>query len=204
VKTSQVLAPFELLWALIGLVLTIVATWMEAFTVNGPWSWGQSGIAIVSLGVSFQVGAVLLTGCVGGKNAAALSQIAYLVLGLALFQVFEFPVFTQGGGLSYVREPGFGYLLGFVPAGWVCGHLAFQDSPKLENLAFSGLCGLGIIHGLGIFYLTLASLLGWLQTVSASYWQLLLGYSILPLPGHLVVVCAVAVLSLVLRQLLFY
>jgi biotin transport system substrate-specific component len=43
-----------------------------------------------------------------------------------------------------------------------------------------------------------------LQTVSASYWELLLGYSILPLPGHLVVVCAVAVLSLVLRQLLFY
>ena len=56
----------------------------------------------------------------------------------------------------------------------------------------------------GIIYLTLASLLGWLHTVSASYWELLLGYSILPLPGHLVVVCAVAVLSLVLRQLLFY
>jgi biotin transport system substrate-specific component len=114
----------------LALVLTIVATWMEAFTVNGPWSWGQSGIAIVSLGVSFQVGAVLLTGCVGGKNAAALSQIAYLVLGLALFQVFEFPVFTQGGGLSYVREPGFGYLVGFVPAGWVCGYLAFQDATQ--------------------------------------------------------------------------
>nr|WP_026072488.1 biotin transporter BioY [Nodosilinea nodulosa] len=198
------LAPFELLWALIGLVLTIVATWMEAFILNAPWTWGQSGMAIVSLGVSFQVGAVLLTGCVGGKNAAALSQIAYLVLGLALFRVFEFPVFTQGGGLSYVREPGFGYLIGFVPAGWVCGYLAFRNPPKLETLALSCLSGLGIIHGLGIVYLTLASLLGWLQTVSTSYWGLLLSYSVLPLPGQLVVVCAVAVLSLVLRQLLFY
>ncbi|MGB5972271.1 MAG: biotin transporter BioY [Nodosilinea sp.] len=203
-KTSSVLAPFELLWALIGLVLTILATWMEAFTLNAPWSWGQSGMAILSLGVSFQVGAVLLTGCVGGKNAAALSQIAYLVLGLALFQVFEFPVFTQGGGLSYVREPGFGYLIGFVPAGWICGYLAFQNPPRLEALALSSLSGLGIIHGLGIIYLSLASLLGWLQTVTESYWELLLAYSILPLPGHLVVVCAVAVLSLVLRQLLFY
>lgn len=198
------LAPFELLWALIGLVLTIVATWMEAFTINPPWLWGGSGMGLISLGVSFQVGAVLLTGCVGGKNAAALSQIAYLVLGLALFRVFEFPVFTQGGGLSYVREPGFGYLIGFVPAGWLCGYLAFQEPPKLENLAYSALCGLGVIHGLGIIYLTLASLLGWLQTVSASYWELLLGYSLLPLPGHLVVVCAVAVLSLTLRHLLFY
>jgi biotin transport system substrate-specific component len=103
-----------------------------------------------------------------------------------------------------VREPGFGYLIGFVPAGWVCGYLAFKNPPKLESLALSSLSGLGIIHGLGIIYLTLASLLGWLHTVSASYWELLLGYSILPLPGHLVVVCAVAVLSLVLRQLLFY
>ncbi|WP_017298085.1 biotin transporter BioY [Nodosilinea nodulosa] len=186
------------------MVLTIVATWMEAFILNAPWTWGQSGMAIVSLGVSFQVGAVLLTGCVGGKNAAALSQIAYLVLGLALFRVFEFPVFTQGGGLSYVREPGFGYLIGFVPAGWVCGYLAFRNPPKLETLALSCLSGLGIIHGLGIVYLTLASLLGWLQTVSTSYWGLLLSYSVLPLPGQLVVVCAVAVLSLVLRQLLFY
>jgi biotin transport system substrate-specific component len=76
--------------------------------------------------------------------------------------------------------------------------------PNWRTWRFSSLSGLGIIHGLGIIYLTLASLLGWLQTVSASYWELLLGYSILPLPGHLVVVCAVAVLSLVLRQLLFY
>ncbi len=201
---SPVLAPFELLWALIGLVLTIVATWMEAFILNPPWDWGQSGVALLSLGVSFQVGAVLLTGCVGGKNAAALSQIAYLVLGLALFQVFEFPVFTQGGGLSYVREPGFGYLLGFVPGGWLCGYLAFQEPPKIESLAFSGLCGLGVIHVCGLVYLTFASLLGWLENVSTSYWELVLNYSILPLPGQLVVVCAVAVLSLALRHLLFY
>lgn len=203
-KSSQVLAPFELLWALIGLVLTIVATWMEAFTVNPPWDWGETGLAVISLGVSFQVGAVLLTGCVGGKNAAALSQIAYLILGLALFRVFELPIFTQGGGLSYVREPGFGYLLGFVPAGWLCGYLAFQDPPKLETLGLSSLCGLGVIHAFGLVYLTFASLLGWLHAVSASYWELVLTYSVLPLPGHLVVVCAVSVLSLALRHLLFY
>lgn len=198
------LAPFELLWALIGLVLTIVATWMEAFTVNPPWAWGETGLTVVSLGVSVQVGAVLLTGCVGGKHAAALSQVAYLVLGLMLFRLFEVPVFTQGGGLSYIREPSFGYLLGFLPAGWICGDLAFQHPPKLENLAASSLCGLGVIHGCGLVYLTLAALLGWLSTVSESYWDLVLNYSILPFPGHLVVVCAVSVLSLTLRQLLFY
>lgn len=204
VKPKRVLAPFELLWALIGLVLTIAATWMETFIVNAPWNWGQAGLQAQSLGVTFQVGAVLLTGCLGGKNAAALSQIAYLFLGLILFQVFELPVFTQGGGLSYVREPGFGYLIGFIPAGWVCGRLAFREAAQLENLAFSSVCGLGIIHGFGLIYLTLASLLGWLQTASASYWELLLTYSIQPLPGQLAVVCAVAVIAFVMRHLLFY
>lgn len=203
-KRSPLLAPVELLWALIGLVLTILGTWMETFTVSPTWIWSQSGATVFSLGVSFQVGAVLLTACVGGRNAAALSQVAYLVLGLALFQAFKLPIFTQGGGLSYVREPGFGYLLGFIPAGWLCGHLAFSWSSKLENLALSGLCGLGIIHASGFIYLTLASLLGWLKMVSNSYGELVWSYSVLLLPGHLVLVCAVAVLSLALRRALFY
>jgi biotin transport system substrate-specific component len=177
------LAPSELLWAFIGLMLTILGTWMETFTLNPGWLWRHGGSEVLSLGVSFQVGAVLLTGCVGGKNAAALAQMAYLVLGLALFQVFGLPVFTQGGGLSYLREPGFGYLLGFVPAGWLTGYLAFLWPLSLETLAVP---------------------LGWLQGASAAYGETLFNYSILAIPGHLVVVCAVAVLSLALRRALFY
>ena len=204
VKRSLMLAPSELLWAFIGLMLTILGTWMETFSLNPGWVWRHGGSEVLSLGVSFQVGAVLLTGCVGGKNAAALAQMAYLVLGLALFQAFGLPVFTQGGGLSYLREPGFGYLLGFVPAGWLTGYLAFLWPPSLETLAFSALCGLGLIHGFGIVYLTLAIPLGWLDGATAAYGEVLINYSILAIPGHLVLVCAVAVLSLALRRALFY
>ena len=36
-----------------------MATWMEAFTISGPFgTGGNAGIEILSLGVSFQVGAV--------------------------------------------------------------------------------------------------------------------------------------------------
>ncbi|EFA74001.1 hypothetical protein CRD_00923 [Raphidiopsis brookii D9] len=35
-----------------------------------------------------------------GKSAGALSQIAYLVMGLTLL-----PVFAQGGGIGYVKLP---------------------------------------------------------------------------------------------------
>ena len=153
-------ATAELLWALIGLILTIGGTWLEVFITNGPWNWG-GGIEVLSLGVSFQVGAVLLVGCLGGQNAAALSQVAYLSLGLLLFQAFDLQVFTQGGGISYLREPSFGYLLGFIPAAWVCGYLAFWESLKLENLALSCLGGLLTIHGVGLVYLPLAYVLQW-------------------------------------------
>ena len=201
------LSPLDLLWALIGLVLTITATWLETFifTIELPWgNWEALGVQVYSLGVSFQVGAVLLTACVGGKNAAALSQIAYVTLGLLLFQFFGFPIFTQGGGLEYVREPSFGYLIGFIPAAWVCGYLAFQERPKLETLAYSSLCGLGIIHGCGLLYLAIASLGGWLKQVTVPAWEEIMAYSLAPLPGQLIMVCAVSVLAYLLRQLLFY
>jgi biotin transport system substrate-specific component len=185
-------------------VLTIAATWMEAFITNAPWDWSATGVQVYSLGVSFQVGAVLLTACVGGKNAATLAQIAYVTLGLVLFQFFGFPIFTQGGGLGYVREPSFGYLAGFIPAAWVCGHLAFQERPKLETLAFSSVCGLGLIHGCGLLYLAIASLGGWLSQVSFPAWEAIWAYSLAPLPGQLIMVCAVSVLAYLLRQLLFY
>ena len=53
----------ELLWALIGLMLTILSTWLEAYGVGIPQ---EAGEAFYSLGVNYQVGAVLFTGCMAG------------------------------------------------------------------------------------------------------------------------------------------
>jgi biotin transport system substrate-specific component len=198
-----VFATAELLWALIGLILTIGGTWLEVFITSGPWSWG-TGVELFSLGVSFQVGAVLLIGCLGGQNAAALSQIAYLSLGLFLFQTFDLQVFTQGGGLSYLREPSFGYLLGFIPAAWVCGYLAFWETLKLETLALSCLGGLFTIHGVGLVYLPLAYVLQWTGENAPSLAEAVFTYSIAPIPGQLVLVCVVSVLAYGMRQIMFY
>ncbi|MBX2866089.1 MAG: biotin transporter BioY [Leptolyngbyaceae cyanobacterium MAG.088] len=196
-------ATAELLWALIGLIFTIGGTWLEVFITTGPWDWGN-GIDVLSLGVSFQVGAVLLIGCLGGQNAAALSQVAYLSLGLFLFQAFDFQVFTQGGGLSYLREPSFGYLLGFIPAAWVCGYLAFWETLKLEILALSCLAGLFTIHIVGLVYLPLAYVLQWTGENAPSLTQAIVTYSIAPIPGQLILVCVVSVLAYGMRQIMFY
>lgn len=191
-------APNELLWALIGLLLTIGGTFLEAFVTNPPWDWSGQGLHPVSLGVTYQIGAVLLTACLGGKNAGALAQIAYVVIGLNL------PVFTQGGGLGYLKEASFGYLLGFIAGAWVCGFLAFRMPPRLESLAFSCICGLLTIHAYGIGYLIIFHTLSLSVTQKLPLIDAITKYSIYALPGQLVVVCAVTVLAFALRQLMFY
>ena len=199
---SKVSFPIELLWALIGLLLTIAGTFVEAFVTNVPWNWSTQGIYSQSLGITYQIGAVLLTGCVGGKNAGALSQIAYVFLGL-----YWLPVFAQGGSLGYLQEPGFGYILGFIPGAWLCGWLAFRTRTRIESLAFSALCGLCVIHLCGLVYL-----LGLAYLVPNEngmmplqiFQEVAMRYSAAALPGQLVVICTVAAIAFFLRKILFY
>lgn len=198
----KITLPTEFLWAVIGLLLTIFSTFAEAFVTNPPWQWGTQGVQPQSLGVTYQVGAVLLTGCMGGKNAGAWAQIAYVMLGLLWF-----PIFAHGGGTQYLVEPSFGYILGFIPAAWLCGFLAFRQRAKLESLALSALCGLGIIHLCGLLYLIG---LFYLKPVSSqitnvdTLWSLIYNYSFTPLVGQLVIICVVAVVAFILRKILFY
>lgn len=195
----KVSAPAELLWAFIGLLLTIGGTFLEAFMASPPWAWGEGGVHTHSLGVTFQVGAVLLVGCLGGRRAALISQLAYLMLGLTWLNVF-----TDGGGLQYIARPTFGYLLGFVPGAWLCGFLAFKVPVRLESLAFSCLSGLAAIHLTGLSYLAIAHSLQWFNLAQTSFWQQMVTYTLTPLPGQLAVVCAVTLIAFVLRTVMFY
>jgi biotin transport system substrate-specific component len=189
----------QLLWSMIGLLLTIGGTFLEAYSITSPWSWSQHGIQTVSLGVTYQIGAVLLIGCLGGQNAGALSQIAYLVMGLTLH-----PVFDGGGGVGYIKLSQFGYLLGFIPGAWICGFVAFQARPRLETLAFSCICGLLTIHICGIIYLIISHAFQGQGIDSPLLTQAILRYSWFAIPSQLGVVCAVTVVAYVLRHLMFY
>jgi len=189
----------ELLWALIGLLLTIGGNFLNASIVGVPWSWTPQGIPAHFLGVSYQIGAVLFVGCMGGRNAGVISQVAYLLLGLANFQFF-----AQGGGLSYLREPVFGYLLGFLPGAWVCGYWAFRSAPRLEWLAGCCLSGLAVIHAVGALYLWVGYSLKLVGPSKMTFSVALSVYSGNLLPGQLAVVCAVSVLAFFMRRAMFY
>ena len=63
--------------------------------------------------------ATALSGALLGPKWGAVSQGVYVALGLV-----GLPIFTGGGGLGYVLQPSFGFLLGLVPAAWTVGMLS--------------------------------------------------------------------------------
>lgn len=71
-----------------------------------------------------------MAGCLLGSGCGALSQLIYVLLGL-----LGLPIFTAGGGFSYVLHPTFGFLLGLIPAAWVIGRLARQHLLLLAHCA---------------------------------------------------------------------
>lgn len=188
--------PFTLLWAFLGLMLTLGGTFLEVdFALPTVIEGRGLGLTAVPLLATAQIGAVLLIGCVGGPNAAAVSQIAYLVLGLS-----RLPIFSQGGGWLYWQEPTFGYLLGFIPAAWITGLLAFREPPSLESLGVSCIGGLLTLHLFGVVYLTGAFLLG--QLTFGGLLQTVWQFTFVPLPSQGALVCAVTLLAYGLRRLL--
>ena len=190
--------PEIILWAIIGLILTVGCTFIEAHTLNFPWLWNEQGLAIPTLGVSYQIGAVLFVGCIAGRNAALLSQLAYVVLGIC-----GVPIFERGGGWQYMLEPNFGYLVGFILGAWLCGYLAFQKLVYLDGLIMSCGAGLLAIHFTGIIYLAILYYVPGLGTEVNSLMEGISTYSLSLLPGQLAVICATVAISYMIRKLMF-
>ena len=90
-----------------------------------------------------------LAGLILGSKLGALSQIVYVVIGLS-----GVPVFTEGGGISYIFKPTFGYLIGFIVASYVIGKVRenVQELTFIKTI-FTLLLGLFFIYLFGVVYL---------------------------------------------------
>jgi len=82
----------------------------------------------------------------GGK-LGAMSLVVYMVLGLMGVPVFARAPF---GGLVYVLQPTFGFIIGFIAAAYVAGKFDI-DKPLGAALAIAG--GLLALYGVGLPYL---------------------------------------------------
>ena len=57
-----------------------------------------------------------LAGLLLGANLGFVSVCVYIIIGL-----IGIPIFTEGGGLGYIFQPTFGYLIGFAFGAYVAG-----------------------------------------------------------------------------------
>jgi len=87
-----------------------------------------------------------------GRKFGILAIIGYIILGMF------FPVFALGGGISYLFEYGFGYILAYLPAVFFAGTLLKGKTDYLK-IPVIALLGVATIHLLGILYMLFISTL---------------------------------------------
>lgn len=89
---------------------------------------------------------VVLAGILLEKRVAMISVLLYIIIGL-----IGLPVFVNGGGIAYVLQPSFGYLIGFLVAAYFIA--AFSKNTKnLVQLIIITIIGILIIYSVGISY----------------------------------------------------
>lgn len=81
-----------------------------------------------------------------GRKYGILAILGYIVLGMF------FPIFALGGGISYLFEYGFGYIVAFIPAVFFAGTL-FKGKTDFIRLILISIIGVLIVHVLGILYM---------------------------------------------------
>ena len=137
-----------------------------------------------------------LAGLILGSRLGALSQIVYVIIGLC-----GVPVFTEGGGISYIFKPTFGYLIGFIVASYVIGKIR-ENVVELTFLKtiFTMLLGLFFIYLFGVVYLYISFNLYLGKNVSF-YFAFFYGF-VLCIAGDLVLTVFVAYISIKLLPVL--
>lgn len=116
--------------------------------------------------VTLQTLFVMLSGMLLGAKRGAIACSVYLAVGLA-----GLPVFTKGGGILYLFEPTFGFLLGFPICAFIVGFVAEKKKQlSFWNLFLSGVFGLVIIYAVGFLYFCLVKNLYFGEHAAVMVW----------------------------------
>lgn len=144
--------------------------------------------------ITLQTFFTAMAGCVLGPWYGALSQLVYVALGLV-----GLPIFTQGGGIGYLMQPTFGFLIGLIPAAWVIGRIAGRK-PEPKQIVPACLLGYGVLYAIGVPYMALIlnTFLGKGMGFSAIMWAGMIPF----LPGDMIkILCITLLMPPILRQL---
>ena len=93
-----------------------------------------------------QVPVVIFIAALLGNYFGALAVLIYIVAGLC-----SVPVFANGGGLKYILQYSFGYILAFLPAVSIAGRI-LSNKLSFLNATKASFFGVFMIHFIGIMY----------------------------------------------------
>ena len=151
-------------------------------------------IPIPYVPLTLQTLMVMFGGIILGGRLAALSQLVYILVGL-----MGIPIFAHGGGLGYVLQPTFGYLLGFVIGGYVIGSLTEKRDPLTRSFLLVALVAGTVaiyIPGVTVLYLNL----NFVQEKTVSLATAIKIGCLVPLPGELIKMGVVLYLGPLVQQ----
>lgn len=141
-----------LLLILLG-TLVLIATGFIIVQIPSPLSM-FSGPFKPMMSYTFQLPVALFLATLLGPFMG--SAIILLFLGVGLL---AFPVFANGGGIQYLAQPGFGYLLGMLIMAYPLSkrfHKAFQkqdNASRSLKILGQALAAVLMVHLIGIVYL---------------------------------------------------
>lgn len=101
-----------------------------------------------------QIPAVLFIVGLLGRRLGLTSILLYIIIGL-----FVMPVFALGGGWRYIFEYGFGYILAYIPAGFLLGSILKKDGYTYKNTAKAVFFSVLLIHVVGLLYMSILAIL---------------------------------------------
>lgn len=116
-----------------------------------------------------QIPVILFIAALIGKRFGIASVVIYILLGLTVF-----PIFALGGGITYLFQYSFGYIIAYIPAIFVTAFI-LQNQFTYGRIAKATFFGVLTIHIIGIFYLILmaiiykdpfSNVLGWISMQS--------------------------------------
>ncbi len=111
--------------------MMLLSALFAALTAIGAFIRLPAGPTSITLQFLFSA----LAGILLGVKWGTVSQLLYVGLGL-----LGLPVFTMGGGISYLLQPSFGFLLGLIPSTAVIAGLTRRSAGRVR-LFFSCLRG---------------------------------------------------------------
>ena len=156
---------------------------MAALTAVGGFIRFPLGAMSFTLQDMFTV----LAGVLLGWKWGAASQAVYVALGL-----MGLPIFTQGGGLGYVFQPSFGFLLGIIPAAALTGLLAGERG-EVKRVVPACVAGLAVMYLIGVPYMGM--ILNLYMGKGLSVWTIVKTGLLIYIPGDALKVAVVAAVA---------